>query len=85
MEPMLYDNPSSLPLATKAVITSPAPFASANKVTAAIGSDNPSHSEIYEIDGARYSSTTADINLKINRISMNDSNKDNIQLPDNQQ
>ena len=82
---MLYDNPSELPLATNAVITSPAPFANANNVTAAIGSDNPSHSEMYDIEGAKYSSTTADINLKISNINMNDSNKDNIQLPPNQQ
>jgi len=37
--PMLYEIPSDVPEATNAVITSPAPFATANKVTAANASE----------------------------------------------
>jgi hypothetical protein len=49
-------------------MTSPAPLASASKVTAAMASESFSHSERKEIAGARYSSTTDEINLKMSRI-----------------
>lgn len=55
-------------------MTSPAPFASANRVTAAIASDNFNHSDKYEMAGARYSSTTADMNLKMSKIRINERN-----------
>ena len=58
IDPILYDNPSDDPDATSAVITSPEPFARANNVTAAKASGNSNHSEIYAIEGAKYSSTT---------------------------
>ena len=68
IDPTLYDRPPEVPLATKAVMTSPAPLASARSVTAAKASGNFSHSEIQVIAGARYSSTTEEINLKIKKM-----------------
>ena len=41
-DPMLYDIPVEVPEATIAVITSPAPFAIASKVTPARASENSS-------------------------------------------
>lgn len=72
MAPILYDNPSGVPLATIAVITSPAPFANANNVTAANASGKFNDSEIYAMDGAKYSSTTAEINLNMMKMSRKD-------------
>lgn len=70
MAPILYDRPSELPLATNAVMTSPAPLARASNVTAAIASDSSNHSDKNEIAGAKYSSTTPEMNLKMKRIIM---------------
>ena len=51
--------------ATIAVITSPAPFAKAIKVTAARASLNFKYSDIKVIPEAMYSSTIADVKLNI--------------------
>ena len=50
------------------MITSPAPFASAIRVTPAIYSDIFKYSEMYVIPSAIYSSTVAEINLNIKTI-----------------
>lgn len=50
---------------TIAVITSPAPFAKAIRVTADIAGESPKISDILVIDGATYLSMVQEINLKI--------------------
>lgn len=56
--PILYDTPSAVPEATIAVITSPAPFAKANKVTAANASESFNQSLLIKVIlGPIYSST----------------------------
>ena len=65
---MLYASPPVVPLATKAVMTSPAPFARARRVTAARASGNWNHSDKYVIEGARNCSTTELIKRKIKKM-----------------
>ena len=66
--PTLYDNPPLESHATSAVITSPAPLAKANSVTALNASGIFVNSEMYAIDGARYVSTTDEIKRKFKKI-----------------